>query len=132
MELVKINREVLLEGLRSEVRLDELNQLIAELDGMEVGQLPGQIGKIVAWAVQEVEELVEDSRAVGDAGQYGPEKRAALISWLDEVFQCHPLLEMVDGKIIGYAVDSAVAAFNGILGKTWKKKAAPEAAAPQA
>lgn len=129
MDLVKINKEVLLGGLKSEVRLDELNRLIAEVDGMEVGQLPGQVGKIVAWAVREIEELVQESREAGDTAQYGSIKRDAVVSWLDEVFQCHPLLEMFDGKLIGVAVDSAVKALNGALGKTWGKPA-PEVAAP--
>lgn len=58
-----------------------------------------------------------------DAGEIGAgkEKRKALVQILDNAVKCNPVLELVDGKIIGIAVDFLVDGMNKKYGKDWIK-----------
>lgn len=133
MQLITIDKEALLQGLKSEVRLAELNKLVAEFDGLEIGQFPRQIGKIVGWAVREAEELVEESREVGDTAQYGTVKHDAVVDWLEKAIHVPGPLELLDGKAIDLAVNFIVGGLNGLFGKKWGDKVPkPEIAAPLA
>ncbi len=133
MGFVTIDKEALLQGLKSEVRLEELNRLVAEFEGMETGQFPTQVGKIVAWAVREVEELVEDTREIGDTAQYGKAKHDAVVDLLEKAIKVPGPLELIDGKVISLAVGFIVGAMNGLFGKKWAGKVPkPEIAAPAA
>lgn len=62
-----------------------------------------------------LEKICADAGEIGAGG----EKRKALVQILDNAVKCNPVLELVDGKIIGIAVDFLVDGMNKKYGKDW-------------
>lgn len=122
---VTIDKQRLVEGLKSQVDLEALKEKLKGFHGIKIFKLPAQVLAVVAWAVAEIEQLVEDLRELGDTAQYGKAKREAVVGFFDDVFKLPFWLEAIDGYLIGFAVDAVVGTLNLFLGKEWRKKVQP-------
>ncbi|MFA5376513.1 MAG: hypothetical protein WC455_12275 [Dehalococcoidia bacterium] len=127
---VTIDTAYLLGGLKGQVNIDELRAILKGCIGLHIFQLPKQLGLIIAWALAQVENMVEDVREMGDEAQYGSAKKDAVIKFFDTVIKLPFWLEPIDGPIIGLAVDAIIVALNLFLGKEWRKKITAPAVVP--
>lgn len=119
---VTIDTTLLLDGLKGLVDIGALRSVLGGFSGLKIFQLPKQLAMVIAWAVAQVERLVEEVREVGDTEQYGSAKRDAVVKFFDEVVKLPFWLEPLDGPLIGFAVDAIVGALNVFLGKEWRSK----------
>ena len=115
---IETNFDKLKTGLEEYVEADEFKRLVGEV--IKSGNLIGDVVNLARFVIYKAEEISDDLGLV----KAGGDKKKAVVQVLDGCFKFHPIIEIVDGKIIGIIVEAIVSLYNAQFGQKWIDEAA--------
>ena len=116
-----IDSELLLAEMKKYAEVDKFAVIIEQIKTASFLSKISKAISLIPLAITLAEKLYLDLSDVKSGG--GKEKKKAVQSWLDDVIDLPFYLEMIDGAIIGMAIDGFVNFLNLLFLRDWLDKA---------
>lgn len=112
--MAKIDAEAIKQELAKYMEIELLKDALADLQKAFSFK---KLFALIMALVHVAERVVADIGEVGSGA--GEEKKKAVIQFLDDQIKLPFYLELIDGKIIGFAIDGLIIFYNTWYGKKW-------------